>query len=69
MRTGFRFEAEIGIRENKKPDSEESGLAVEWAAFLQPRRASSAHDHRRQADPCQRARLTIVTMTTAAAQF
>src|SRR3954464_6968941 len=36
--------------------------------LFQPRCAISAQDHPRQADPCQRARLTIVILTTAFAQ-
>jgi hypothetical protein len=56
--------------ENKKPDSDESGLAVEISGVFQPWRIMSAQIPRRQADPCQRARLTVVTLTrTAAAQF
>ena len=54
--------------ENKKPDSGESGLAVAICGIFQPRRLISAHDHRRQADPCQRARLTVVIVTRAEAQ-
>ena len=50
---------------NKKPDSEESGLAVVISGVFQPRCAGSAPDHRRQADPCQRARLIAVILTDA----
>ena len=49
-------------REIKKPDSDESGLAGDERR-LQPWRVISAHEHRRQADPCQRARLSVVIMT------
>ena len=52
-------------RENKKPDSDESGLAVVTGVFFQTRGAGHAPDHRRQADPCQRARLTTVILTAA----
>ena len=44
-------------------------VAVVIGGVFQPRRAISAHDHRRQADPCQRARLTVVARTKEAAQF
>ena len=54
---------------NKKPDSEESGLAVGISGVFQPWRLLSAQIHCRQADPCQRARLTVVILTRAAAQF
>ena len=53
---------------NKKPDSGESGLAVVKCGLFQPRCADSAQNHRRQADPCQRARLTDVMATAEAAQ-
>jgi hypothetical protein len=56
-------------KKNKKPDSDESGLAVVPGSVFQLRRIISAHDHRRQADPCQRARLIVVTATTDMAQF
>ena len=52
---------------NKKPDSGESGLAVASCGCFQPWRWNSAPVHRRQADPCQRARLATVILTEAAA--
>ena len=44
------------------------GLGVIIGGIFQPRCAKGARDHRRQADPCQRARLTVVILTKAAAQ-
>jgi hypothetical protein len=41
----------------------ESGLAVEISGFFQPFCARLAHDHRRQADPCQHADLAVVVLT------
>jgi hypothetical protein len=52
--------------ENKKPDSVESGLAVVERGGFQPRGASCARIHRRQAGPCQRMDLTSVVLTVVA---
>ena len=57
----------LSFRKNKKPDSVESGLAVVFSGVFQPCRAFIAPDHRRQADPCQRARLPAVILTEVAA--
>lgn len=56
------------MAENKKPDSVESGSAMEGDSGGTPAAfALRAPHHRRRANPCQRTRLTAVIFMTVAA--